>query len=77
MKRTRLLQSIALHLVITALALLFLMPIFWMVISATKANNVILAIPPSFALGDQLGANWRELSRDLPSATSPTASASR
>jgi lactose/L-arabinose transport system permease protein len=66
MKRTRLLQSIVLHLTITALALLFLMPIFWMVISATKANNVILAIPPSFALGDQLGANWRELSRDLP-----------
>lgn len=66
MKRTRLLQSTVLHLLITALALLFLMPIFWMVISATKANNVILAIPPSFSLGDQLGANWAELSRDLP-----------
>jgi lactose/L-arabinose transport system permease protein len=66
MKRSRLLQSIALHIAITALALLFLMPIFWMIISATKANNVILAIPPSFTLGDQLGANWAELSRDLP-----------
>lgn len=66
MKRTRLLQSIALHLTITALALLFLMPIFWMIVSATKANNVILSIPPTFTFGDQLGANWAELSRDLP-----------
>jgi lactose/L-arabinose transport system permease protein len=66
MRRTRLLQSIALHVVITAGALLFLMPIFWMVLSATKANNVILAVPPSFAFGDALAANWADLSRDLP-----------
>jgi lactose/L-arabinose transport system permease protein len=66
MRRTRLIQSIVLHVVITALALLFLMPIFWMVLSATKANNVILAVPPTFAFGDHLGANWAELTRDLP-----------
>jgi lactose/L-arabinose transport system permease protein len=66
MRRTRLIQSIALHVVITAGALLFLMPIFWMVPSATKANNVILAVPPSFAFGDALAANWADLSRDLP-----------
>jgi lactose/L-arabinose transport system permease protein len=66
MRRTRLIQSIALHVVITAGALLFLMPIFWMVLSATKANNVILAVPPSFAFGDALAANWADLSRDLP-----------
>jgi lactose/L-arabinose transport system permease protein len=66
MRRTRLLQSIALHVVITAGALLFLMPIFWMVLSATKANNVILAVPPTFAFGDALAANWADLSRDLP-----------
>jgi lactose/L-arabinose transport system permease protein len=66
MRRTRLIQSIVLHVVITALALLFLVPIFWMVLSATKANNVILAVPPTFAFGDHLGANWAELTRDLP-----------
>ena len=66
MRRTRLIQSIALHVVITAGALLFLMPIFWMVLSATKANNVILAVPPTFAFGDALAANWADLSRDLP-----------
>jgi lactose/L-arabinose transport system permease protein len=66
MRRTRLIQSIALHVVVTAGALLFLMPIFWMVLSATKANNVILAVPPSFAFGDALAANWADLSRDLP-----------
>jgi lactose/L-arabinose transport system permease protein len=66
MRRTRLVQSVALHLVVTFGALLFLMPIFWMILSATKANNVILAVPPSFAFGDALAANWADLSRDLP-----------
>jgi lactose/L-arabinose transport system permease protein len=66
MRRTRLLQSIALHVAITFGALLFLLPIFWMILSATKANNVILAVPPSFAFGDALAANWADLSRDLP-----------
>jgi len=66
MRRTRLIQSLVLHVVITAGALLFLMPIFWMVLSATKANNVILAVPPSFAFGDALAANWADLSRNLP-----------
>jgi len=66
MRRTRLIQSIALHVVITAGALLFLMPIFWMLLSATKANNVILSLPPSLAFGDALAANWAELADDLP-----------
>lgn len=66
MKRTRTLQSIALHLVMTVLALAFLLPIAWMVISATKANNEILSTAISFAPGDSLGANWRDLNDDLP-----------
>lgn len=66
MRRTRLLQSIALHVVMTALALLFLMPIAWMVLSATKANNAILAVPPTFTFGDALAANWADLTNDLP-----------
>ncbi|CAN5838664.1 carbohydrate ABC transporter permease [soil metagenome] len=66
MRRSRLLRSILLHVVMTFLALLFLMPIAWMLISATKANNAILAIPPSFAFGDHLAANWADLSSDLP-----------
>jgi lactose/L-arabinose transport system permease protein len=66
MRRTRLIQSIALHVVITAGALLFLMPIFWMVLSATKANNVILSLPPTFTFGSALAANWADLVDDLP-----------
>jgi lactose/L-arabinose transport system permease protein len=66
MRRTRLIQSLVLHVVITLGALLFLLPIFWMVLSATKANHVILAVPPSFAFGDALAANWADLSRNLP-----------
>jgi lactose/L-arabinose transport system permease protein len=37
-----------------------------MVLSATKANHVILAVPPTFAFGDALAANWADLSRNLP-----------
>ena len=66
MRRTRLIQSVALHVVLTLLALAFLMPIFWMVLSATKANNAILSVPPTFAFGDALAANWADLTRDLP-----------
>jgi lactose/L-arabinose transport system permease protein len=66
MRRTRLIQSVVLHVAITLGALLFLLPIFWMVLSATKANHVILAVPPSFAFGDALAANWADLSRNLP-----------
>jgi lactose/L-arabinose transport system permease protein len=66
MRRTRLIQSVVLHVVITFGALLFLLPIFWMVLSATKANHVILAVPPSFTFGDALAANWADLSRNLP-----------
>lgn len=66
MRRTRTLQSIALHVGMTAAALLFLMPIFWMVLSATKANNVILSLPPTFSFGDALAANWADLTDDLP-----------
>ena len=66
MRRTRLIQSVALHVVMTLLALAFLLPIFWMVLSATKANNAILSVPPTFVFGDALAANWADLTRDLP-----------
>ena len=66
MRRTRTIPTIALHVVMTAAALLCLMPILWMVLSATKANNVILSLPPTFAFGDALAANWADLVDDLP-----------
>jgi lactose/L-arabinose transport system permease protein len=66
MTRRRRLQSLLLHLLLTAAALVFLLPIFWLVLSATKPNHEILALPPSFAFGDALAANWAELSRNLP-----------
>jgi lactose/L-arabinose transport system permease protein len=66
MTRRRRLQSLLLHLILTAAAVVFLLPIFWLVLSATKPNHEILALPPSFAFGDALAANWAELSRNLP-----------
>jgi len=63
--RTRLLQSIALHAVMLPLALLFLLPIVWMLIAATLPNNEILAAPPTLLPGVHLAENWRELNNDL------------
>lgn len=65
MSRTRLLQSIALHTVMLPLALLFLLPIVWMLIAATLPNNEILAAPPTLLPGVHLAENWRELNNDL------------
>ncbi len=65
MSRTRLLQSIALHAVMLPLALLFLLPIVWMLIAATLPNNEILAAPPTLLPGVHLAENWRELNNDL------------
>lgn len=65
MKRTRALQSLALHLVMVPLAILFLLPIVWMLIAATLPNNEILAAPPTLLPGMHLQENWRELNNDL------------
>lgn len=65
MKRTRALQSLALHLVMVPLAILFLLPIAWMLIAATLPNNEILAAPPTLLPGMHLQENWRELNDDL------------
>ena len=66
MKRSRLLRSLALHAVMVPLALLFLLPILWMLVAATKPNHEILQVPPSLVPGDALAANWADLNDDLP-----------
>ena len=65
MRRTRTLQSVILHLVMVPLAILFLLPIAWMIIAATLPNNEILAAPPTLLPGTHLAENWRELNDDL------------
>ncbi len=65
MTRRNRINSILLHAAMIPLALLFLLPIFWMIISATHPDNEILAIPPSFLPGNHLAANWRNLNDDL------------
>ena len=65
MKRTRAVQSFLLHLVMVPLAILFLLPIVWMLIAATLPNNEILAAPPTLLPGMHLEENWRELNNDL------------
>jgi lactose/L-arabinose transport system permease protein len=64
-KRTRAVQSFLLHLVMVPLAILFLLPIAWMLIAATLPNNEILAAPPTLLPGMHLQENWRELNNDL------------
>lgn len=66
MKRRRLIRTLALNGTMLVFAVLFLMPIVWMLVSATKANSEILSVPPSLALGDDLAANWTDLTDDLP-----------
>lgn len=66
MKRQRLIQSVILHVVMTALALLFLIPIFWMLLAATKSDSEILSTSLSLLPGDNLLENWRDLNSDLP-----------
>ncbi|MEJ2290547.1 MAG: carbohydrate ABC transporter permease [Deinococcales bacterium] len=66
MKRQRALQAVLLNVGMLLLALVFLLPIVWMIVSATKATHQILSVPPSLALGSSLAANWRELTGDLP-----------
>ena len=65
MRRDRLIRSVLLHALMIPLAILFLLPIFWMLISATLPNNEILAAPPTLLPGVNLGENWRELNNDL------------
>jgi lactose/L-arabinose transport system permease protein len=65
MRRARVLQSLVLHLIMVPLAILFLLPIAWMIISATLPNNEILAAPPTLLPGTHLAENWRELNNDL------------
>jgi lactose/L-arabinose transport system permease protein len=64
MKRQRLFQSVLLHAVMIPLALLFLLPIFWMIVSATRPDNQILNIPPTLIPGNYLQENWAILNRD-------------
>jgi lactose/L-arabinose transport system permease protein len=61
MKQRERLQSIIIHLLLTPLALLFLVPIFWMIIAATLPNNEIISSPPALLPGDALVDNWNDL----------------
>lgn len=61
MKQRERLQSILLHLVLTPLALLFLVPILWMIIAATQPNSEIISSPPALLPGNALAENWEDL----------------
>ncbi len=65
MRRDRLIRSVLLHALMIPLAILFLLPIAWMLISATLPNNEILAAPPTLLPGMHLAENWRDLNSDL------------
>lgn len=55
------LTSIVLHVVLTALAFLFLIPIFWMIIASTQPNSEIISSPPALLPGGALEENWNDL----------------
>lgn len=61
MKQRERIESILLHLLLTPLALLFLVPIFWMAIAATLPNSEIISSPPALLPGDALSENWNDL----------------
>jgi lactose/L-arabinose transport system permease protein len=61
MKQAARLQSILLHLILTPLAFLFLVPILWMVIAATQPNSEIISSPPAILPGNALAENWNDL----------------
>jgi lactose/L-arabinose transport system permease protein len=61
MKQRERIQSILLHLTLTPLALLFLVPIFWMLIAATQPNSEIISSPPAMYPGEALSENWEDL----------------
>lgn len=61
MKQRERLQSILLHLILTPLALLFLVPILWMIIAATQPNSEIISSPPALLPGNALAENWEDL----------------
>lgn len=64
MKAARTWQSIMLHAIMIPLALLFLLPIFWMMVAATRPDNQILNVPPTLLPGAHLEENWNTLNRD-------------
>ncbi|HKI55637.1 MAG TPA: carbohydrate ABC transporter permease [Trueperaceae bacterium] len=66
MRRQRTIQAIVLNVGMLVLALIFLLPILWMIVAATKANHQILSVPPSLVPGRSLVANWLDLNNDLP-----------
>lgn len=66
MRRQRAIQAVALNAGMLVLALVFLMPIVWMIVAATKANHQILSVPPTLMPGHSLAANWQDLNSDLP-----------
>ncbi len=65
MKAQRLRRSLLLHGIMIPLALLFLLPIFWMIVSATRPDNEILNLPPVLLPGTYLGENWSILNNDM------------
>jgi ABC-type glycerol-3-phosphate transport system permease component len=48
------------------LALLFLFPFYWMIISATMSLNQLSQFPPKLTPGDNLVKNWNQLNSMLP-----------
>ncbi len=64
MKRHRRAQSIALHALLTPAALLFLAPIWLMVVFATVPEAEIFRHPPALWFGDHFLENLRNLQAD-------------
>ncbi len=61
------LNTILMHLLLTPLAILFLVPILWMIIASTQPNSEIISSPPALLPGTALQENWDDLNgRFLP-----------
>lgn len=61
-------NTILMHVLLTPLALLFLIPIFWMAIASTQPNSEIISSPPALLPGTALEENWDDLNSRFASS---------
>jgi multiple sugar transport system permease protein len=57
----RILGRVLSYLILTALAVIFLMPLYWMVTGSFKLQTITMAVPPEFFPSQPTLANWINL----------------
>jgi len=61
-----LLSTIAMYIVLTAIAVVAVFPFYWMIIASTRRSATILNLPPPLTPGSDLLTNYTDLLKGLP-----------